>query len=449
MSTVDRSGYSVSAAEADTVERYDRAVDSLLRFSDDVVDAWSATVADAPEFAMGHIGLAYLACLSSEGPDAAAARDVLEPLGDGGGLHDREQQHLAAAHAYANGDFAGASELLALLTVEYPRDALAIQIGHQLDFFSGDALTLRDRVGRALMAWDSSDPRYGYLQGMFAFGLEECGLYPQAADAGTMALERDRRDVWALHAVVHTHEMRGLVDEGLAMLDARRSDWTTGNIFVVHNSWHESLFLLELGEVERVLAGYDAVIHNDRSEKLAIEMLDASALLWRLYLDDIDTGGRWNALADAWAEKDPDPWYAFNDMHATMAFVGAGRLDDAHAAVDRLAAYAVTPRPEITNVAMTTEVGLPVCAAVLAFGEARYDDVVSLLHPIRKIVQRFGGSHAQRDAVARTLLEAAIRGGHTSLARALVSERLAVRESSRYARRQLERLDGAGIAATA
>jgi hypothetical protein len=48
-------------------------------------------------------------------------------------------------------------------------------------------------------------------------------------------------------------------------------------------------------------------------------------------------------------------------------------------------------------------------------------------------VHEFGGSHAQRDAVERTLLEAAIRAKRTDLALALVSERLSVRECNTYA----------------
>ena len=64
------------------------------------------------------------------------------------------------------------------------------------------------------------------------------------------------------------------------------------------------------------------------------------------------------------------------------------------------------------------------------------------LLPIRNVVQRFGGSHAQRDAVARTLLEAAIRAGDDDLALALVSERLALKDSA-YSRRQLSRVRAA------
>lgn len=209
----------------------------------------------------------------------------------------------------------------------------------------------------------------------------------------------------------------------------------------MHNSWHEALLLLDAGQSGRALQIYDTTLHHADSSKIAFELLDAAGLLWRLHLDGADVGDRWPALAQAWDETLDEPWYVFNDMHAVMSFVGAGRLEDARVLVDRLAAHVASgPGPSVSNVAMTAEVGLPVCSAILAFGEGRYRDVLDLLHPIRNILHRFGGSHAQRDAVARTLFEAAIRAGNTALTHALASERLAVKEASPYTWRQLARI---------
>ena len=440
--TTDRSGQPLTTSHRASADRYDAAVESLLRFGDDVVDAWEATVADDPGFAMGHIGRAYLRSLSSEGPDAADARVILERLGDGAGLTDRERRHLDAARAYAEGDLHGAAERLSVLSVEYPRDALALVVGHQLDFYCGDAAGLRDRIGRSLLSWDHHDPWFGFLLGMHAFGLEECGLYAKAETAGMQALDREPRDVWAHHAVLHVHEMEGRFKAGLRFAEERRAYWEDGNLFVTHNAWHKALFHLEEDNTQAAMHIYDRAIHNAESTKVALEMLDAAALLWRLHLSNAEVGGRWAPLADAWAEKvDEPPWYVFNDVHATMSLVAAGRLGDARAVVDRLRTYVnAHTSPSLSNVAMTAEVGLPVCSAILAFGEGRYADVVRLLHPIRKIVYRFGGSNAQRDAVARTLLEAAIRGGDTTLATALVSERLAIKDTSPFNWLQLARI---------
>ncbi len=441
---VDECGYEISGASEAGVARYDDAVRSLLLFRDDVGDAWESTVADDPACTLGHVGRAYLRCLSSEAPDAAEARDILDSL-DTDGLTDRERRHVDAARAFAAGDFHGARDRLAALSVEYPLDVLALAVGHQLDFFCGDAAGLRDRPGRVLRAWDAQHPLYGFVLGMHAFGLEETNLYPQAETVGLRALDAEPRDVWALHAVVHVHEMQARIDAGLRFMDERRADWSAGNFFVVHNAWHEALFRSEAGDTDGAVAIYDTTLHNRESANVALEMLDATALLWRLHLDGIGVGDRWNPLADAWADKTEDEsWYVFNDMHAVMAYVGAGRLDHARALVTRLREDTTKARADVANVAMTIEVGLPVCEALLAFGEGRYADTVAALHPIRRNVHRFGGSNAQRDSVARTLLEAAIRSGNRSLADALISERLALKDASPYNRRQLARITANG-----
>jgi hypothetical protein len=213
----------------------------------------------------------------------------------------------------------------------------------------------------------------------------------------------------------------------------READWGTGNMFTVHNWWHLAIYMLEAGRIDDALAIYDSRVHTPDSACVPLEMLDASALLWRLYLEGEDTGGRFGPLADAWGSRTEDqPWYVFNDVHAVIALVGAGRMDEARAVVERLQGYVATAAAGASNIAMTEEIGLPACRAVIATADGDHARVVSELLPIRKVFQHFGGSHAQRDALQRTLLTAAIRQGHLDLAEALVSERLALRQSSVY-----------------
>jgi tetratricopeptide (TPR) repeat protein len=430
-------GNQPSGADAAAVDLYDAAVDAHLRIATDVGEAWEATVADHPGFVLGHIGRAYVRTWSSEEPAFAEARSILADLGEPPGLDDRERRHLGAAWAYATGDLVGAAERLAALSVAYPYDTLALAVGHILDFFVGDAAMLRDRIGRALPHWDSSHPHYGYLLGMHAFGLEECGAYQEAEQTGMGALERHPRDVWALHAVSHTHEMQSRVGAGLAFLAERRADWEDGNLLAVHVAWHEALLLLGDGQFEAALAAYDRGVAPGEGPQVALDLVDAAALLWRLHLDRADVGERWQSVAQAWESVLDEPWYVFNDVHAVMALVGAGRLDDARKRVERLARDRSTA---LTNNAMTARVGLPICSAIVAFGEGRYGDVIDLLQPIRRNVQLMGGSNAQRDAVARTLFEAAIRAGEWDLARALASERTDINPADPYTRRQLSRI---------
>src|SRR5262249_19275265 len=138
----------------------------------------------------------------------------------------------------------------------------------------------------------------------------------------------------------------------------------------------------------------------------------------------IDVGARWEALAAAYEGSDEAGFSAFNDMHAMLAYV-ATRRAKAAAALLRAAERAATKGG--TNGAMTREVGLPILRALEAFGRERYGDTIDLLMPVRYRAYLFGGSHAQRDILHRTLLEAALRGGDHALARALADERTSLK----------------------
>jgi tetratricopeptide (TPR) repeat protein len=303
-------------------------------------------------------------------------------------------------------------------------------LAHQLDFFLGDAAALRDRPLRTLAAGEAGGalppghPHHAVVRGMAAFGLEECGDYAAAEDHGLAAVARNPDDAWAVHAVAHVHEMRGDLDAGLRFLDERRVDWE-GALLAVHVAWHEALYLLDAGRAGEALAAYDRRIHHAGSQGVPLELLDASALLWRLRLDGIDAGDRWARLADAWAARaGAEPWYAFNDAHAVMALAGAGRLAEARAWLDRLAAGAP----------VGADVALPAGRALVAVAEGRPGDAVDDLLAVRGRLHGFGGSHAQRDAWERTLLDAALADGRLGLAAALLDERLAARPAGRYAR---------------
>jgi len=416
------------------VSWYDRAVDQLIRFQSEVADSAAAAVAADPGCAMARLFCAYLALMSTEESATAGAIDALDGLrASADDLLPRERAHLAAAETWIAGDMASAGSLLANITVSYPRDLLALGVGHQIDFFTGDAVNLRDRIGRALGGWHSDDPQLGFLQGMYAFGLEECNLYQQSEEVGQAAVERNSDDVWGIHAVVHTYEMAGRVPDGVRFMRRREADWQSGNFLNVHNSWHYALYLLQAGDTEGALAVYDRMIRHAGSQDVALELLDASALLWRMWLEGTPVGDRWRPLAAAWGRILAPGFYPFNDMHAVMSFIGNGELDRAEGLVRVLDEVVANRVDASSGWRMTSEIGLPVSRSLVAFSRGEYDAVIADLLPIRTRVHHFGGSHAQRDAVERTLLEAAIRAGRHELAAALVSERLSMRECNTYA----------------
>ena len=70
----------------------------------------------------------------------------------------------------------------------------------------------------------------------------------------------------------------------------------------MHNWWHLALFHLDLDEIDEVLALFDERVLGSGSA-VVLDMIDASALLWRLQLRGIDVGDRWQALAERWAPQ--------------------------------------------------------------------------------------------------------------------------------------------------
>ncbi len=215
----------------------------------------------------------------------------------------------------------------------------------------------------------------------------------------------------------------------------RPQAWAHDSFFSVHNWWHLALYQLDLGEIDAVLALFDGPIFGKRSS-VVLDLVDASALLWRLDLRGIDVGNRWDGVADLWAPFAAAGNYAFNDLHAMMAFAKAGRTGLALAVLD---AQNAAIRGVGDNTRFTAEVGQAATRAISAFGEGRYAVAAELLRAVRSVAHRFGGSHAQRDLLDLTLIEAALRSGQESLAAALSAERIAAKPTSPLARLFVQR----------
>jgi tetratricopeptide (TPR) repeat protein len=443
----DARGVPVSTDDPASLAAYERAMDQLHRYAGDPVAVIDEALARDPGFALGHAFKAAAISMFTERPLEPALRAAVE-AGEAAArtAGPRERGHLAAARAWLEGDFDGAVDRWMRVALEHPRDTLALQAAHVGSFNLGRSAALRDGIARALHAWDEGVPGCGYVLGMYAFGLEENGEYVRAEEVGRRAVELEPRDAWAGHAVAHVLEMQARLDEGIAWLEAARRGWDPDTALVCHNSWHLALYHLDAGDPARALALYDERIRPRRTD-VALDLVDASALLWRMTLLGHDVGGRLEALADDWRGRVDHGYLVFLDVHAMMAFVAAGRDAEARAllaAVERHAGDAGT------NGRMIREVGLPVCRALVAFGAGDHAGCLDLLLPVRDVAARFGGSNAQRDVLSLTLLEAALRSGQASIARALASERTRLRPASPAAWAATARaLDAAGAGAEA
>jgi tetratricopeptide (TPR) repeat protein len=435
----DARGVPVSCSDPAALALYERALGQYQSYVGDPIATIEEALRHAPDFVLGHAFRATVLMTLTERRFAeqdrvsVASAEALLPH-----ANPRERALVLAARQLVDGDWDAACATLDQVLVDHPRDAFAIQSAHVMDFFRGDALNLRNRISRVLPHWSPGVPGYSYVLGMHAFGLEECNQYGEAEETARRALALQPKDGWAVHAGVHVMEMQGRIDEGIAWLESREADWAPDNGFAFHNYWHLALYHLDRQRYAAAFRLYDTRVHPEPPE-YALQLLDATALLWRLHLEGLDLGKRAAVLADNWAGRlDTERgFYASNDMHAMMAFTMAGREAEAAQLLADLDGTA--ERGSGVNRLMTQEVGLPVCRAIEAFGQARYAEGIRRLQSVRDGAARFGGSHAQRDVLTLTLIEAAIRGGQPALARHYIAERTVHKPASGWGWRLLAR----------
>lgn len=435
----DCQGNTLSGATAKAAERLDEAVEAFNIYRGDPVAIVDSAIEEAPQMPMAYLLKAYLYGLSTEPEAAAEARsfvDQARQLTCG----DREQSHIAALDHLLENNWTEAALALDWHNMRYPRDLIGLQAGHLADFYRANARDLRDRIARALPKWSEDIPGYPIVLGMYAFGLEEAGDYSRAEAMGREAIARQPLDCWAQHAVAHVMEMQDRAQDGVGWMETREPYWSgDDNFFKVHNWWHLALFHLDLGHTDTVMALYDERIRDGKST-VALDLLDASALLWRAHMSGLEVGHeRWAEAAACWDNHADGKHYPFNDWHAAMVYLGAGREADVERILSRYREN-VEPTTETERWARTT--GLPLIEGFAAFWRGNYVGAVERLHGARFIANSFGGSHAQRDVIDWTLTEAAIRGGLSDVAESMANERLALKPHSPINRSFLKRARG-------
>jgi tetratricopeptide (TPR) repeat protein len=426
----DRWGVAVHGATEEGIARLNDGVECLLALAGDPVARAEEAAAAAPDMTLARIYRAYLSLYGTTADGVAEAAKIIsevEPPPSG----SREAVHLQAARAWAAGDWTATTRALERALVLNPRDALALKVAQDLYFFLGSRLDLRDVAARVLPAWPQGQPGWGYVQGIYAFGLEENGDYRQAQTRAEAALAANPRDVWSVHAVAHVHEMEGSQRAGIDFMAATLPNWRD-SYFAVHNWWHRALFGLELGEVDEVLALYDSQVRARPSLEW-LDIVDAAALLWRLALYGADVRERATRLADDITPLlDSPPVYIFNDWHAVMALGLAGRHERSQQVIADNRRLATGTNRDVAELA-----GLTLLEGFSAFAAGRPRDTLEALIDIRQIANVAGGSHAQRDVIDLTLLAAAARAGESRLARALAHEREARKPAAAAATERL------------
>jgi hypothetical protein len=397
---VDARGCPVSGATPAALAHCENALAAALGWRGHADEPLARALQEAPHFVMPRLLQAWRLLGSRDPRVVGAARPLRALLA---ALPANEREHLGAIDALLDDDYPLAKARLGALLRRHPRDVLALHVAHSLDYMTGDVAQLHERVAAVLPAWSRELPGHHAVLAMQAFGLVENGEVARAEQTARAALAGSPLDVRAHHLMAHVFENSHRPEAGASWMERHRDGWGGHS---AHCWWHLALFHLAQHHSAQALALYDERVRAGRPGELS-HLIDASALLWRLHLSGgVDAADRWQELAAAWAPYVDDAYCSFTDVHAMLAFVGAG--DGARA--QRLEQALLHRQAQPTRYGATTrELGWPACRAVIAFGRGDFTLALTLLAGLPALSHRLGGSHAQRDVLHLTLQHAAQR----------------------------------------
>lgn len=418
----DSQGLTVTTNSPEAIAAIDRFKSASLSYGNDAQVILRGIEAD-PECAIANAYAAtyYLTQESAEARSCAraylqAANKYLDRV------TEREKLYIWAISAWERGDIAGAIAYHEEIATKFPRDIISVQMGQYHYFYIGNSEALLLIAEKVL----PDNRENHYLHGMIAFGLEQCHRLQEAEATGRRAVEMNRNDPWAQHAVAHVMETQGRLDEGIAWMEGFSDTWENCNsMLFTHNWWHIALYYLEKEDIQKVLAFYDTYIWGRATKKSSKDQVGAIALLLRLELRGVDVGSRWQEVATYLSARIHEHSLPFQDLHYIYALARAEENQLLHEMLLSMQTYANQALPYIQR--MWTEVAIPAARGMAAHAQGNWQGAIAQLGSTLPRLYEIGGSHAQRDLFEQVYLDAWLRNEQNYAALRLLSKRVAAR----------------------
>ena len=383
-----------------------------VRCHSDSMDYIDSAIAADNSYALARLIKAWML---HSGRESTVANDVSQLIVD---VEERlpsdigyESQLLSALKLSTAGKSIESATILEHMLLDTPTDIYLHKIVQDEIFWLGKAQWMRDITERAAPFWNENSADYGAFLSYRAFANEEAGHYAAAERYGRAALEIDPSDIWGAHAVAHTLLMKGDIKRGVELLEELSVHWGHGNQMRHHLWWHVCLFLLELGEHERILELLTLKVRNPDSQLVKaspaapIDIQNYASLLLRLELYGVDVSAHWHTLSEVCACRVNNHGNAFGNVHDMMVLTATGQFDKADELI-------LSMRTQYANnqgsVALAyNAVGIPTCLALIAHRKNHPTAVLELLGGVRHDLSLMGGSHAQRDVFYHLLVHTA------------------------------------------
>ncbi|XP_077990512.1 tetratricopeptide repeat protein 38-like isoform X2 [Glandiceps talaboti] len=355
-----------------------------------------------------------------------------------------EKLHIDAVEHLALGNTKRACDKWEESLLHYPTDSWAMRSYFIGQLCLGQSQAYRDKLASVIPQWKTtmSTNMYSYIKGLYAFSLQETNLFSEAEVEAMQALQLNPKEAWSIHTVEHIKEMQGKPDEGIAFVENRLDNCKKFGQYG-HLVWHLALYYIEKGDYESAMTLYDDTLLKVLAEDDTVSINDAASLLYRLELEGVNVGERWQNVYDVILPHVEDQALVFNDMHYLMAAQCSKHKDVADRLIESIKTFVSDGDKTNEHIRIYNNIGLPMCQAFHAYDNGEYAIAVNLLNPIRYQVYEIGGSIAQRDIFNLFLIHAALKSTemrHQLLARSLLQERKALRQRTPMTDRLLDQV---------
>ncbi|MCG6873523.1 MAG: tetratricopeptide repeat protein [Betaproteobacteria bacterium] len=416
----DRYGLPVSTSSEAALAAYVAGADCILSANAGGINHLTLAIEHDPGLALAHVALARGYFVEGDVSRARAAAARAREAAPG--ATRRELGHVNAIALAVESKPVESLEATRAHASEFPRDAMVVAPAtgvFGLYGFSGR----QDREPELHEFLAGLAPHYGddwWFLSVFAFAACECGRLEEAERLIERGMAANPRNAHGAHIMVHVlHEM-GRTEEALDYLERWMPEYNRRGVLHCHLSWHTALCAIALGKFDRAWDAYRTAVHPGASWGPALNVVtDGVSFLWRAELAGEPRRPEvWSEIHAHAIQSFPKASLSFADVHTAAACAATG--DEATLARllaemrDRLAAGRLPAGEVVPTIA----------DGFAAFAAGDWDRSARLLERALPEAVRIGGSRAQRDLVAYTLLAAYLKAERPEDARALIARRV-------------------------
>lgn len=299
------------------------------------------------------------------------------------------------------GNFMFARDCFYYLSNINSKDAFSFYTCHMIEFNNGMVLSMLESLQVIKDITKQNCEFYGYYKGIESFVLNENRYYNDAFISGHEAIELNKKNIYAIHAICHYYFDTKQYLKGKTFIESMKKNWIHNYGMRLHLLWHYALFMVETGDHKLLNEVYSLLRIKNCSHGL--EDLDATSLLFRLMIRNKLSKIKTNYfdLAECWSDKQELGFYFFNDFHAALIFGLTNNLE----MIDFLMKTIKSSYPH--GYEKTKYI---IFKSIKSYFLGDFNEVVNLLN--QPIDYKFmGGSNAQRSIIVDMLNKAKLNLG--------------------------------------